>query len=98
MSKARSPREVCSITIGIRGMSSLLAAGGPELLRLRRLLLGGDAVEGLPEAEVGADAVGAAGGEELVDVLVGLALLAQRGPDLLVGHLEAEPVGDRLED
>src|SRR5919197_1498101 len=30
MSNERSPREVCSMTIGIRGMGSLLAAGGPE--------------------------------------------------------------------
>src|SRR4051794_39461540 len=33
MSKARSPREVCSTTIGIRGlMSLLLARRGPKLL------------------------------------------------------------------
>src|SRR5438105_9855900 len=32
MSNERSPREVCSITIGIRGLISgwLLAAGGPQ--------------------------------------------------------------------
>src|SRR4051794_19053513 len=39
MSNARSPREVCSTTIGIRGISSLLAAGGPHLLRLLRRFL-----------------------------------------------------------
>src|SRR5438477_13058570 len=32
MSKARSPREVCSTTIGIRGLMSLLARWCPQLL------------------------------------------------------------------
>src|SRR4029079_6143496 len=32
MSNARSPREVCSITIGINGLMSLLASGGPDFL------------------------------------------------------------------
>ena len=38
MSNARSPREVCSTTIGISGLmrSSLLAAGGPQLLSRTR--------------------------------------------------------------
>src|SRR5215510_1620467 len=39
MSNARSPRDVCSTTIGIRGISFLLAAGCPQLLRFRRLFL-----------------------------------------------------------
>src|SRR5579884_1595352 len=97
MSNARSPREVCSTTIGIRGISTLLAAGGPQLrLLLRSLLLGrpdllarlcdlgvdrlhlgGDPVERALEAEIVADAVGAARCDELLDVLVGLAALAQ---------------------
>src|SRR5262245_45485544 len=39
MSNERSPRDVCSITIGMRGLMSgwLLAAGGPQF-RLCRLL------------------------------------------------------------
>ena len=42
MSNERSPREVCSITIGINGlMAGLLAAGGPQLRVGRRLLLVG---------------------------------------------------------
>src|SRR5215470_17492557 len=42
MSKARSPREVCSTTIGINGlMALLLARGGPQRLPGRgQLLLG----------------------------------------------------------
>src|SRR5579884_2180232 len=40
MSKARSPREVCSTTIGISGIRSApLRAGGPEFRGFRRLLL-----------------------------------------------------------
>src|SRR5689334_7565204 len=39
MSNARSPRDVCSTTIGIRGISCLLAAGCPQLLRGLRLFL-----------------------------------------------------------
>src|SRR5581483_2108519 len=99
MSNARSPRDVCSTTIGIRGMSSLLAAGcphllrrarlflvlvgSPELLARRRLLrrdrlhLGGDAVERLLHAQVGAHALCAAALEELVDVVLRLALANQ---------------------
>src|SRR5262245_47624007 len=39
MSKARSPREVCSTTIGINGLiCSLLASGGPQRLPGRALL------------------------------------------------------------
>src|SRR5437899_7365196 len=42
MSNERSPREVCSITIGISGLkSSLLASGGPQFrLGLRLFLFG----------------------------------------------------------
>src|SRR5581483_9197877 len=115
MSNARSPREVCSTTIGIKGISALLAAGCPQLLRLRRLFLfllgrpdalarlralgcdrlhlGRDPVERLPHAQVGADALGAAALEELVDVLVGLPLLPQLRADLVVGDVEPELVG-----
>src|SRR5919201_6136838 len=41
MSNARSPREVCSTTIGINGLicSSLLAAGCPQRRRSGRTLL-----------------------------------------------------------
>src|SRR5262245_57692098 len=40
MSKARSPREVCSTTIGINGLiCSLLASGGPQRLSGRALLV-----------------------------------------------------------
>src|SRR6266567_5956377 len=103
MSNARSPREVCSTTIGMFGLigfSLLLAAGGPQLFRrlLRLLLLfllgspnrlasfrlsgrdrldvGGDPVDRLLEAQVGADAVCAAPRNELFDVLVALVLLS----------------------
>src|SRR5471032_418262 len=117
MSKARSPREVCSTTMGIRGISLLLAAGGPKFWGLGRLLLlrrpdrlarfvqlrrdgldlGHDAVERLLQADVVADAVGAALGDELVDVLVGLAGRTQLLADLLVRDLNAELVGNHLE-
>src|SRR3954454_6439660 len=39
MSKARSPRDVCSTTMGISGISSLLATWGPKFRGLGRLLL-----------------------------------------------------------
>src|SRR6185437_16241101 len=119
MSNARSPREVCSTTMGTNGLidSSLLAAWGPQfragrgLLLLRRpdalarlvqvgrdrLDLGRDAVEGLLEAEVVADPVGAALLDELLDVGLVLAGVAQLLPDLVVGDLEPELLGDRLE-
>src|SRR3954447_19630058 len=51
MSNDRSPREVCSITIGINGLMSgwLLAAGGPQFrLGLGFFLVGGpDSLTGL---------------------------------------------------
>src|SRR5215207_4121700 len=122
MSKARSPRDVCSTTIGIRGLiCSLLrsrAAWGPKLLlggrlvllvrrpdrlaRLRelrcdRLHLGRDPVDRLLQPQVLADAVGAARGDELLDVLVALALLAELRADVVVGDLDGELVGDGLE-
>ena len=62
------------------------------------LHLGRDAVERLLQAQVVADAVGAALGDERLDVLVRLAGLAQLLADLVVGHLQVELVGDRLED
>src|SRR3954454_17423654 len=100
MSKARSPREVCSTTIGIRGLilglSSLaggtkfrcgclplLLVGGPEALaRLvqvgrDRLHLRRDPVERLPHPEVAAHAIGAAGVDELLDVVLALARLQE---------------------
>src|SRR5215218_2635557 len=39
MSKARSPRDVCSITIGIRGLIHSPRAGGPQFRIARGLLL-----------------------------------------------------------
>src|SRR6476659_4752922 len=39
MSKARSPRDVCSTTMGISGIASLLATWGPKFRGLGRLLL-----------------------------------------------------------
>src|SRR5215831_1544947 len=120
MSKARSPRDVCSTTMGIRGLISFssLRTWGPEFRCLGRLLLlrrpdrlarlvqirgdrlhlGGDAVEGALEAKVLADPVGAAVGEEALDVGVVLAAFMQLLADLVVGHLDRELVGDRLED
>src|SRR5712692_6163638 len=125
MSNARSPREVCSTTIGIRGlMRSLLAGWGPQFLLGRRAILlrspdaltrrfllcalgrlllgdrldlGDDPVERLAQADALADAVGAALGEELVNVGLLLACAEQLGADLLVGHVQPELVGDRLE-
>src|SRR4051812_2816499 len=119
MSNARSPRDVCSTTIGIKGISrSLLVAGGPQFLlraralflaglpdalaRLRELLrdrrhLGGDPVDRFLEPQIGADAVGAARLHELLDVLVALTVVAQVLPDLVVRYLDAELLGDRLE-
>src|SRR5262245_6970755 len=119
MSKARSPREVCSTTIGINGLicSSLLATWCPQL-RLGRLALllrrpdaltrGGklgrdrfdlrrDPVERLLHPQVVAHAVRPALLDELLDVLVRLAGLTQLLADLVVRHLEAELVRDRLE-
>src|SRR6476646_8850736 len=118
MSKARSPRDVCSTTMGISGISSLLATWGPKFRGLGRLLLlgrpdtlarlvqlgrdrlhlGRDAVERLLHAQVVADTVGAALGDERLDVLVRLTGLAQLLADLVVGHLQVELVSDRLED
>src|SRR5579871_1549379 len=107
MSNARSPREVCSTTIGINGLiASLLrrASWGPQLLLgcgrslllgspeplarggelgRDRLHLGGDAIDGPPQTQVGAHAVGEPGGEELLDLLVALAALAQLAADVL---------------
>src|ERR1700686_955898 len=113
MSNARSPREVCSTTIGIFGLigfSFLLGAGGPQLVRFLRLLLlfllrrpnrlagfgllgrdrldvGGNPVNGLLQAQIGANAIGAAVRDELLDVRVAFILLAKLGPDLVVGDL-----------
>src|SRR5919201_2037698 len=132
MSNARSPREVCSITIGINGLMAvtpqaespwLLPAGGPQFrLGLGGFLVGGpdllaragglardalhlgrDPVERLPQPQVAAQRFVAAAGEHLLDGLVGivvvqLGLLADQLLDLLVGDLEPELVGDRLED
>src|SRR6185437_14934320 len=109
MSNARSPREVCSTTMGTNGLIrlSLLAAWGPQfraglgLLLLRRpdalarlvqllrdrLHLGRDAVERLLQPQVVAHAVGAALRDEVVDVLLLLAGVAQLGADLVVRDL-----------
>src|SRR5215210_2802294 len=112
MSNARSPREVCSTTIGINGLiSPLLPTGGPKLRcgrrpflpvrrpdALARLMelgrdrphLGRDAVECLLHAEILADAVGAAGLDELVDVRVGLAGGTKLFADLVIGYVEPQ--------
>ena len=74
----------------------MLSRAVRQLLRDRRHL-GGDPIDRPPEPEVRADAVGAARGHELLDVLVALALLLQVGADLVVGHLDVELVGDALE-
>src|SRR6478735_4515492 len=140
MSNARSPREVCSTTIGMLGLircsfrervpsgrwwlgrgrprqggrsgarggaaGSRRAPGRPQLRRLGglglvlvrrpdrlarlgqlrrdRLDLGGDPVDRLLHAQVVADAVGAAGLDELLDVLLFLALLAKLLADVVV--------------
>src|SRR5580765_5988421 len=118
MSKARSPRDVCSTTMGISGISSLLATWGPKFRGLGRLLLlrrpdalarlvqlgrnrlhlGRDPVERLFHAQVVANTIGAALGDERLDVLVGLTGRAQLLANLVVRHLQVELVCDCLED
>src|SRR5262245_44827831 len=97
MSNERSPREVCSITIGINGLISswLLAAGSPEFRLCRRLFL-----VGCPDCLAGGGLVGwnafhlarhAIEGASKADVLA-LGLVNARGAGLLdhlVGLLEA---------
>src|SRR4029079_15454327 len=122
MSNARSPREVCSITIGINGLISLLASGGPQLrlgsggsffwrpkllarlgeLERDALDLGDDQVERLAHAEVVAQQLVPATGEDaLDDFLGGLALLVGVLADelayLVVADLDARLLRDRLE-
>ena len=62
-----------------------------------RLDLRGDPVERLPHPDAVAHAIGAALGEERVDVLLALPGVEQLCTELLVGHLDPELVGDRLE-
>src|SRR5689334_18944517 len=122
MSKARSPRDVCSTTIGINGLirfSALLTSWGPDLLLARSgfLLLGrpellarvrqlgrdprralGDRVERLAQPQVLLQPVERVGRlQHPLDRLRLLALPLERLAYLLVGHLEAELVRDRLE-
>src|SRR5919202_5687622 len=120
MSNERSPREVCSITIGMSGLiAPLLLAGrgpqsclclvsfllgGPELLARGRELggdplhLGGDAVEGVREAERFALGLEAPGLSELRDGLVGVLVAApELRLELLVGDVDSELVGGGLE-
>src|SRR5437867_2589944 len=104
MSNERSPREVCSITIGINGLISgwLLAAGGPQFRLLclfflvgcpnsfaDRRLLGRDALD------LGGDAVEGAGEPHAL----AFGVVGARGARLLddlVALLEA--VAERLID
>src|ERR687885_864376 len=151
MSNDRSPRDVCSITIGMRGLMAgapsfsrfdwsfqtvargspygltvtpqaasrrLLATGGPQFrLCLRRFLvrcpdrlartlllerdplhLRGDAVEGSGEPQALAlRLVGAAFAQLPQHAVSVLEALADRLIDLLVGDLDPELVGDRLQ-
>src|SRR5262245_45291136 len=97
MSNERSPREVCSITIGINGLISgwLLAAGSPEFRLCRRLFL-----VGCPDCLAGGGLLGwdaldlvrhAVEGAGKADVLA-LRLVDARGAGLLdhlVGLVEA---------
>ena len=106
MSKARSPREVCSTTIGTSGLISsapccrgstvsLVSAGssfsGVQIDSRASwssgaigLHLGRDAVERLLQANVVANTVCAALGDEGLDVLVALTRGAQLLADLVV--------------
>src|SRR5919206_5040344 len=98
MSNERSPREVCSITIGINGLIELLLAGrGPQSCRLRvsfllgcpELLARGREVGGDP-LHLGRDAVEGAGEAERLALLLPAARLAELR-NRLVGVLVAEP-------
>ena len=120
MSNARSPREVCSTTMGISGLMTLVSSYVPGVqsfgvsagcsfsgvqIDSRASCNSGAigftsaaiAIERALQADVVANAVGAALRDELLDVLVVLARLAQLVADLVVGHLDAELVGDGFE-
>src|SRR5205823_4031450 len=120
MSNERSPREVCSITIGINELMSdwLLATGGPQFRLLGWLFLvggperltgggplgrdpldlGGNAVEDPAQTDRLALNLVNAGFPHLLDHLVGLLEAVAEGlVDLLVGHLDPELVGGRLQ-
>src|SRR3954451_23080905 len=90
MSKARSPRDVCSTTMGISGISSLLATWGPKFRCLRRLLLLGrpDALTRLVQLRrdrlhLGGDAVERLLHAQVVADAVG-ATLGDEGLDVVV--------------
>src|SRR5919199_2510638 len=98
MSNERSPREVCSITIGINGLIELLLAGrGPQsclcllsfLLRGPELLARGREVGGDP-LHLGRDAVERAREAKRLALLIPAARLAELR-NRLVGVLVAEP-------
>src|SRR3954469_20446937 len=91
MSKARSPRDVCSTTMGISGISSLLATWGPKFRGLRRLLLlrGPDALArlvqlGRDRLHLGGDPVERLLHAQVVADPIGAAL-RDEGLDVLVG-------------
>src|SRR5918911_4512342 len=98
MSNDRSPREVCSITIGINGLIELLLAGrGPQsclclvsfLLGGPELLARGRELDGDP-LHLGGDAVEGAGEAKRLALLLPAARLAELR-DRLIGVLVAEP-------
>src|ERR671933_2895854 len=99
MSNERSPREVCSITIGMSGLIAplLLAGRGPQsclclvsfLLGCPELLACGRELDGDP-LHLGRDAVEGAGEAKRLALLLPAARLAELR-DRLVGVLVAEP-------
>src|SRR5918911_152045 len=99
MSNERSPREVCSITIGMSGLIAplLLTGRGPQsclclvsfLLGCPELLARGREVGGDP-LHLGGDAVEGAGEAKRLALLLPAARLAELR-DRLVGVLVAEP-------
>src|SRR5919197_1927941 len=98
MSNERSPREVCSITIGINGLIELLLAGrGPQscrwlvsfLLRGPELLARSREVGGDP-LDLGRDVIEGAGEAKRLALLLPAARLAELR-DRLVGVLVAGP-------
>src|SRR5919198_4148975 len=121
MSNERSPREVCSITIGMRGLMSgwvSLAAGGPQfrlglwfflvgcpdslaclgLLGRNALDLLRDSVERTRHAHRFALGLERAGLPRLLEHCIGVVeAIAERFLDLLLGDVDSELVGRRLQ-